>query len=354
MSAERPTTRPTPHLDQLRIEVAGLAATVRAYQPDDDVRTATRDRAVVATLQLDGSPIEAVPDHLDVEVGVATGDAPLPHRRGPASWYETFELLDDAPDEAVIALEAAGAVAALASDDLAAALPDDPRGALAELHRRLTRGLVEPEHAGTPRTTEQAVQDAAVGRVLYYTAHPQTIGDELDRLAGWLRAADDEVEPVDVAGLLHLELLRIHPFEAANGRLARAAARLWLRHHGLDPHGLAVVEPELASDRLGYHEEVARTLRRRDAGVWLERWAEAVAAGLRGSAAAAGLLDGRPSAAAASFVDEQGAGAAFTLAELRDALGVSTAAAQGELSQLLDAGRVRRVVGTRGLRFLVR
>lgn len=353
MTPERPTAQATPYLDQLRVEVAGLAATVRACQPDAALHTAARDRSVVATLQLDGSPIEAVPDHLDVVVEAAPDDASLPHQRGPASWYESFELLDDAPDETVLRLEAAGVVAALAADDLAAALTHDPRGALAELHRRLTRGLVGADRAGEPRVTEQAVQDASVGRVLYYTAHPQTLGDELDRLAGWLRAVDD-VDPLDVAGLLHLELLRIHPFEAANGRLARAAARLWLRQHGLDPHGLTVVEPELASDRLGYHKEVAGTLRRRDAGMWLERWAEAVAAGLRWSATQAGLLEGRPSDAVAAFVRAQGAGAAFTLAELRDAVDVSTAAAQAEVGQLLDASQVRRVPGSRGLRFVVR
>ncbi len=353
VATDVPAFRPTPHLEHLCAEVAGLAATVRASQPTADVRRANRDRAVVATLQLDGSPITAVPDHLDMVVEAVAGSVPAPREGRSASWYESFELLDDTPDEQVLALEAAGVVAGLEAEDLAAGLLDDPLGALAELHRRVTRGLLAPERAGTARTTEQAVHDASIGRILYYTVHPQTITAELERLGSWLAEAAAELDPVVASGLLHLELLRIHPFEAANGRVSRLAARLWLRHHGLDPHGSAAAEPVLATDRLGYHEEVARTLRRRDAAMWLERWAEAVATGLRGAARAERVLEGEPSAATLGFVAERPAGSAFTVAELRDETGVTTAAARAELGQLLDAGHVERVLGSRGLRFVV-
>jgi hypothetical protein len=63
--------------------------------------------------------------------------------------------------------------------------------ALAELHDRLTRGLVAPDRAGAPRTTEQAVHDGSVGRLLYATTAPAAIAGELARLGGWLHHGGD-------------------------------------------------------------------------------------------------------------------------------------------------------------------
>jgi hypothetical protein len=63
------------------------------------------------------------------------------------------------------------------------------------------------------------------------------------------------------SGVVHLELLRIHPFDAANGRLARAAARLLLRA-GARPRRCRRAGARAGPRPLGYHEEVARTLRR--------------------------------------------------------------------------------------------
>jgi fido (protein-threonine AMPylation protein) len=214
---------------------------------------------------------------LDVAAGaVATSSA------SRATWLDTLRVLDDPEDRVVGALELLGVLAADDSDDVTATVLTDPAAALATLHRRLTRGLVAPERAGAVREVEQAVHDGATGRILYLTAAAAALPRELraaDGVAGLRRARE---HGLIASGVLHLELLRLHPFDAANGRLARAAARAVLRARGLDPDHLAVPELALAADPLGYHEEVARTLRRRDLTIWLERWAEAVADGLRG------------------------------------------------------------------------
>jgi hypothetical protein len=380
--------RPSAHLDRLLAEVDELADLARTSTPPDSVVAAARERTLVATLQLDGSPIRELPSDLDVPAGrpgdttagsvagAATGTtggsatgtaggsttgtaggsadgaaAELP--ASPSSWYTSFRMFEEAPEERIVALEALGVDAAYASDDLTARFPDEPIETLRELHRRLTAGLLDPDRAGKPRTTEQAVQDTSVGRVLYYTVHPQIVAEELEQLGAWLARPATRLAPLHGAGLLHLEILRIHPFEAANGRLARVAARMWLRRGGLDPHRLAVAEPELAADALGYHEEVAGTLRRRDAAIWLERWGEAVAAGLRRHAREAGWLAVELPWRAASFLDDRAPASRFTVADYREHVDGDADRADEDLRRLLDAGAVTRAHGGRGLRFVV-
>ncbi len=357
--------RPTAHLEHLNAEVDRLADLATGNTAPEELTTAARERTIVATLRLDGSPVQSLTDHLEVpEAEHGSGSA---YTSKPSSWYGSFELLEDAPDERIITLEVQGATSAYASDDLIDQLTDDPLTALGELHRRLTRGLLAPERAGVPRTTDQAVQDSSIGRVVYFTVLPDRVPEELLRLTSWLAGSATELPPLHAAGLLHLEVLRIHPFEAANGRLARAAARLWLRRGGLDPQGLAVAEEALAADPLGYHEEVAGTLRRRDAGIWLERWGDAVAAGLRRSAREAGWLNVELPRRSRSFVDTRSPGETFTVADYRTHASENEAsnddasddgtrddgAADGELTALLDAGVISRVPGSRGLRFVV-
>lgn len=348
MTVPLPYTR-TPHLVGLVAEAEGLAARLED-SPSGQAHARLWSEAALASLRLDGSTIPRAPTAAEVrDAGAAPSVAARPT---PPSWATTLRSATDvaeATDETLWAREYRGVMAALASDDLADRLLGDPVDALADLHRRLTAGLVAADHAGRPRTTEQAVHDGSVGRILYHVVEPAEVPGELHRLAGWLATAAAREHAVVVSGIVHLELLRIHPFEAANGRLARAAARLVLRSRGLDPHGLALAELSLADEPMATHEEVARTRRRRDLTIWLERWGEAVAAGLRHAALALGIpapdVPDRAAAALATQPHE------FTIMDHRAAAGVGPEQARADLAALLDAGRVERVLGARGLRF---
>ena len=339
------------HLRQLLGEADRLAGRIRTAPEARRIELACprTDAAILATLGLDGSPLTEVPDLETVARPRAVADPDAPAIR-QGTWLDAMRALEDVPDEHLQALEALGARAGLGSQDLASLLCTEPLTALEELHRRLTHGLVADERAGRPRQVEQAVHDASTGRVLYFTTDPTAIAGELDRVAAWLTAHGD-AHPVLVSGILHLELLRIHPFDAANGRLARTAARLVLRAGGLDPEGLSCPEPQLAADALGYHEEVASTARRRDATIWLERWAEAVSGGLRDSARDLEVLTGEAPATARSVLDAL-ASEAFTIADYREQAEVDAQQAHAHLGALLDSGDITRVAGSRGLRYL--
>ena len=345
---------PSEHLADLLAEIDGLATRIREAPAADRTRLGRErgEAAALATLHLDGSPVETWPDLEDTwpdleDVAGAPLDGATP---APGTWLDALRAWEDEPDERVLAREVLGATAGLGSDDLARGLRTTTRAALEELHRRLTHGLVADERAGRPRELEQAVHDASTGRILYFASDPARIDDELDGLQGWMAAQAERAHPVVSSGVLHLEVLRIHPFDAANGRLARTAARLLLRASGLDPDGLACPEPELAGDPLGYYEEVARTARRHDATIWMERWAEAVTAGLRASAARLDALDRSvPPELLARL--RQLDGHLVTIGDYRELVDGGTPQARAELAQLVAGGHLVRLPGSRGLRF---
>ncbi|WP_052664088.1 Fic family protein [Nitriliruptor alkaliphilus] len=354
----------SPYLLELIADTERLAARCVAADPSRRAAEAARrrDGTALASLRLDGSPIEAAPTADAVTTARTTVDAATLEDPRRGTWFDAMRAFDGvdpddpeavAHDASVHALEFDGVAAANDADDLADALLTDPVPTLAELHRRLTLHLVAPDRAGRLREVEQAVHDASVGRIMYFTADPAVLADELEHLAAWLTASGRDEHGVVVSGIVHLELLRLHPFDAANGRLARAAARLLLRARGLDPDGLAAPEVLLDQDRLGYHDEVARTLRRRDAGLWLERWAEAVADGLRGAARELGQLGGAVPERSGAFVAARAPGTVVTVADHREETGLDPEASRAELRALLDARLVTRVPGSRGLRFTV-
>lgn len=354
----------SPHLVELIAETERLAARCAAADGPARAREAAsrRDLATLASLRLDGSPIATVPSAETVASARATVDAATLEDPRRGTWFDAmraFEGVDPddpeavAQDASVHALEFDGVAAALAADDLASGLLVDPVPALADLHGRLTRHLVAPDRVGQLREVEQAVHDASVGRIMYFTVAPERLADELAHLGTWLATTGAREHGLMVSGVAHLELLRLHPFDAANGRLARAAARLLLRARGLDPDGLAAPEPYLDEDRLGYHDEVARTLRRRDVTIWLERWGEAVTGGLRDAARALGQLEVSVPDRAARFLADREPGSSFTVADHRAEAGVRPEDSRRDLLALLDAGLVRRVGGSRGLRFTV-
>ncbi len=372
------------HLDDL---LAGIDSRVRALAiasvTADQTREALLD-TVHATLRLDGSTVErdevatlvdagpdtdARPDTDDApatdgHTQVSTEAGPGAHVASPpASWWTTLraaaisDAVGDAGDEPAAGshddarlrdAEVRGALDALTATEVTRALHSDPLDVLRDLHVRLTRGLVAPERAGRPRELAQAVHDASVGRILYFTADPEQVDAGLAEVARLLREADGPA--VVTAGLVHLQLLRVHPFDAANGRLARTVTRAVLRHAGLDPHGLVAFEPVLAADPLGYHERVAAALRARDPRPWLEYWAETVLQALRDA--------GRRVGATAADPDPQAVRALatlpreLTLVDLRDALGTDVDRARAHADRLADAGMLELVRGSSGLRFV--
>jgi hypothetical protein len=357
------------HLELLVEEVDRLSAHVRAEAAAVDAAVPTGVRGLRASE--DAASAEA---SLLLDGGLrATSDGTGVERVG--TWLDALGgsvTTDEAPaegdtDAATLAhlaeLERAGVAAGIAADDLADAFgraSADAGGlgtALAMLHGRITAGLVVDERAGRLRRGPRVVHDASVGRVLFFPTDPALLSDAWDlllrNLTGSGAGGAAARRPAAVrAGLMHLELLRHQPFDAANGRVARAAARLALLADGLLPEGLGAPDVVLAEDPLGYHEEVGASVRRRDATRWVERALEAHGIALRRTRDRLGALGGT------AVGDESGDGGRppsalpdeFTLADVIALTGGSSDAARERCSSWVVDGHVERVLGSAGLR----
>lgn len=359
------------HLDLLVDELDRLVARVRTatgmVHPDDvATRRAAEDEAVAdATLRLDGG------------LRSTTDPSGMERLERPGTWLDalggTVERTvegpagEDGPVDAatlarMAALEREGVEAGLAADDLAPAFgrtSADAGGlgtALTLLHGRITRGLVADDRAGRLRRGPRVVHDASVGRVLFFPTEPKHLPDAWDgllrHLTGSGAGAGAARAPSAVrAALLHLELLRHQPFDAANGRIARAASRLALLADELLPSGLGAPDAVHAEDPLRYHEEVGASLRRRDATRWAERVLEAHGTALRRTldALEGGIQDGPTEASQEGSPDTLGT--TFTLGDVVDVFGGPSGAARERCSTWVVAGLADRVIGTGGLRF---
>jgi DNA-binding transcriptional ArsR family regulator len=320
---------------------------------------ASRPESARRTVRLDASPLED--DTADaVDARMAAGEPPtavapaIPTAEAlRVGWARALQL-DGLQTQEVAELEYANArIAAEAAPALARDLFDDPLGTLATAHGLLCNGLVDPDVVGRPRRTEQAMHDGAQGLVLYTAPAPEALPDLLAALGRLLGGPSAALPAVVVAGIVHERILEWLPYEAANGRLARAAERLVLIARGVDVTGAAVPERRLAADPVGYYAEVAATIRRRgDLGPWLERSAEAVVGALEEAAA---LVDPRdaapPPARALAAAEALPDGASITAREHADRTGASRETALADLRALERAGLLRSEPGTRGLRW---
>jgi hypothetical protein len=177
--------------------------------------------------------------------------------------------------------------------DLGSLLPSwkgAPRQALARLHVLAAADLGVPEdHLGRPRVS--AVDSVEDPLELGAGPDPLEVSARLDGLCRLL-LQPTAAPAVVVAAVVHGELLALRAFGAADGIVARAAARLVLIDRGLDPK--AVSAPEVghaeldaaglrADHRHAYAEAARGYVHGGTDGVarWVVHCAQAVALGAR-------------------------------------------------------------------------
>ncbi len=112
----------------------------------------------------------------------------------------------------------------------------DPKGyihlsthILQEIHRLTVAGLLPPGEAGHYRTVKVVIRNTATQEITFRPPPPTEVAFYLDELFAWLKSDEgQDTHPLLRAGILHYELVRIHPFTDGNGRTARAMALLLL------------------------------------------------------------------------------------------------------------------------------
>lgn len=88
-------------------------------------------------------------------------------------------------------------------------------------------------------------------------------------LLDWINVQDD-LNPIILAGILHYEFVRIHPFVDGNGRTARALATLILLLNDYDIKRYFSLDEYYNRDRQSYYEALQSADKSHDLTEWLE------------------------------------------------------------------------------------
>lgn len=100
------------------------------------------------------------------------------------------------------------------------------------VHKDLTKDLLRnPEYEGKFRDTRVFIGNLHTQKINYMPPDAYKVPGLVDDLLNWLNNSADEMYPVIIAGILHYELVRIHPFVDGNGRTSRLMATLILSVH---------------------------------------------------------------------------------------------------------------------------
>ncbi|GGM05365.1 hypothetical protein [Nakamurella endophytica] len=156
-----------------------------------------------------------------------------------------------------------------------------PAQALARLHVLAAAGLVPAAELGRPRTGEPAALPLPAAVADAFAPPATAVPAGLAALSGLVLGSPWPA--VLTVAVVHAELLRLRPFGAADGVVARAAARLTMTTTGLDPRGLTVPE----AGHLRERQEYAAAARAWSAGTpdgrrrWLLHACAAMIAGAR-------------------------------------------------------------------------
>jgi len=150
--------------------------------------------------------------------------------------------------------------------------------AILKIHKLVTDKTLIPRHCGHYRTGPIYVVRRRLGmsqEILYTGPDAQRVPGLMVDFVQWLEESEkNEVNPIIVAAIAHMEVAAIHPFNDGNGRTARALATLILYQRGYDFRRLFALEDYYNADRPAYYKAInlgtTYEKRRTNLTPWLE------------------------------------------------------------------------------------
>ena len=139
------------------------------------------------------------------------------------------------------------------------------------VHKDLTKDLLRnPEYEGKFRDTRVFIGNLHTQEINYMPPDAYKVPGLVDNLLDWLNNSIDEMYPVIIAGILHYELVRIHPFVDGNGRTSRLMATLILSVHKFNINNYFTLDEYYNQDRQAYVDALHSADKNHDLTNWLE------------------------------------------------------------------------------------
>jgi len=128
------------------------------------------------------------------------------------------------------------------------------------IHKLVTNKTLPKEQSGRYRKNPIYVVKRRLGfpdEIVYTGPDEKKVPKLCQDLIAWVKENEQrDINPIILAGMAHLEITAIHPFNDGNGRTARALATLILYKTGYDFRRLFALEDYYNKDRPSYYEAI--------------------------------------------------------------------------------------------------
>lgn len=152
------------------------------------------------------------------------------------------------------------------------------RHILQEIHRLTVTNLLPESEAGHYRSVKVVIRNNTTQEITFRPPAPTEVSFLIEELFTWLSGSEGkEVHPLLRAGLLHYELVRIHPFVDGNGRTARAMALLLLFLEGYEVKKFFALEEYYDSHPEEYYTALQSVTLTGETTTWLEYFTQGIA-----------------------------------------------------------------------------
>ncbi|MEE9583705.1 MAG: Fic family protein [Dehalococcoidales bacterium] len=154
-----------------------------------------------------------------------------------------------------------------------------------QIHAYIVRDIPSQGHPGEYKTKQNAIADQTSKKTIFMPPNPSNTIQLMRELSAWLSRSPLAFHPVIAAGIAHLELVAIHPFDDGNGRTARALSDLILYRYGYQFRYLFSWVRQVGVNMNSYHRILRDVLgdeygAKSDTTIWLEYFAEAISMSL--------------------------------------------------------------------------
>jgi len=147
------------------------------------------------------------------------------------------------------------------------------------LHRMIVEKILATERAGVYRTTQVVVKNSMTGEITFTPPVALGVPYKVKELVEFINKTPvEEIHPVLKSGVVHYELVRIHPFIDGNGRVARVLSTFILFQSGYDIRKFFSLEEYFDNDATVYYSSLQSVEKNNgDLTVWLEYFTQGLA-----------------------------------------------------------------------------
>jgi len=150
---------------------------------------------------------------------------------------------------------------------------------LKRIHELTVYRILPEDVIGIYRKTQVVIKNSQTGEITFRPPPSIEIPFLLASLLQWLNGmSPEDIHPVLKAGIVHYEMVRIHPFLDGNGRVARALATLVLFQAGYDIKRFFSLEEHYDQEPVAYYDALQAVGRMGGSLTpWLEYFSEGLA-----------------------------------------------------------------------------